>query len=53
MRPTTGSRIAALLAGAITSGVAVFFVASCAPHVPDEEPALRFGSLPWDGLSRT
>lgn len=41
------------MAGTVACGAAVFFLASCAPNVPDEEPALRFGALLWDGLSRT
>ncbi len=41
------------MADTVACGAAVFFLASCAPNVPDEEPALRFGTLLWNGLNRT
>lgn len=53
MRTTRGSQIAASLAGAIACGAAVFFLASCAPPVPDEEATLQFGGLLWGSLDRT
>jgi polyhydroxybutyrate depolymerase len=51
--PATESRISKLSAWAIACGAAAFFLVSCAPHVPDEDATLQFGSLVWNSLERT